>query len=146
MFFKSVRTCSLWNWCSVPPARLGFKGYVCSFVACRADVLPVRYIFSTRWYCVTVPCGGGVEYLHSSPAISRRWRKANPLPGIYPGYPAPRGYKHGDLALQVGESRIWDSKTWSCVPLESDLRMTALTRTSRNCIRHTHPLVREHFT
>jgi hypothetical protein len=63
------------------------------------------------------PCGGGVEYLHRSPASRTRRRK--------------------------GKSRIWDSKIWSRVPLDSDPRMTALARTSSNCKQQTHPLVRE---
>jgi hypothetical protein len=64
-----------------------------------------------------LPCGGGVEYLHHNPASRRRRRKGN--------------------------SRIWDSKIWSKVPREPDLKMTALARTRRNCIRQTRPLVRE---
>jgi hypothetical protein len=32
--------------------------------------------------------------------------------GLYLGHPVPEGYKYGDLALQAGESRIWDSKLW----------------------------------
>jgi hypothetical protein len=64
-----------------------------------------------------IPCEGGVEYLHSSPASRRRRRK--------------------------GKSRIWDSKIWSRVPGDSDPRMTALARTSSNCKRQTRPLARE---
>jgi hypothetical protein len=41
---------------------------------------------------VQLPCGGGFEYLHRSPASRRRRRKGNPVPG---------GYKYWDLALQV---------------------------------------------
>jgi hypothetical protein len=59
------------------------------------------------------------------------------------GHPLPGGYKYGDLALQVGESRIWDSKMWSWAPRDSDPRMTALARPSSNCKRQTDPLVRE---
>jgi hypothetical protein len=44
---------------------------------------------------------------------------------------------------RLGESRIWDSKIWSWVPRYSDLRMTALARTSSNCKRQTRSLVRE---
>jgi hypothetical protein len=44
---------------------------------------------------------------------------------------------------RLGESRIWDSKIWSWVPQESDLRMTALARTNCNCKLQTCPLVRE---
>jgi hypothetical protein len=57
----------------------------------------------------SIPCGGGVEYLHRSPASRRRRRK--------------------------GKSRIWGSKIWSRVPRGSDLIMTALARTSSNCKR-----------
>jgi hypothetical protein len=62
-----------------------------------------------------IPCKGGVEYLHRSPASRRRWRK--------------------------GESRIWDSKIWSRVSQDSDQRMTELARASSNCKRQTRPLV-----
>jgi hypothetical protein len=34
-----------------------------------------------------VPCGGGVEYLHRSPASRRRRRKGNPVPGGITGPP-----------------------------------------------------------
>jgi hypothetical protein len=44
------------------------------------------------------PCGGGLEYLHSSPASRKRRGKGNPVPGGITG-----GYKNEDLALQVGE-------------------------------------------
>jgi hypothetical protein len=30
--------------------------------------------------------------------------------GVQPGHPVPGGYKYWDLVLQVGNSRIWDSK------------------------------------
>jgi hypothetical protein len=54
----------------------------------------------------SIPCGGGIEYLHHSPASPRRRRKA--------------------------KSRIWGSKQWSRVPWDSDPRMTALARASSN--------------
>jgi hypothetical protein len=63
------------------------------------------------------PCGGGVEYLHRSPASRRRQRK--------------------------GKFRIWDSKIWSRFPRDSDPRMTALARTSSNCKRQTRTMARE---
>jgi hypothetical protein len=31
---------------------------------------------------------------------------------VYPGHPAPGGYKYRDLALQGGKSRIGDNKMW----------------------------------
>jgi hypothetical protein len=49
----------------------------------------------------------------------------------------------GSWPLRLGESRIWDSKIWQRVPRDTDLKMTALARTSSNCIRQTRPLVRE---
>jgi hypothetical protein len=60
------------------------------------------------------PCGGGVDYLHRSPASRRRRQK--------------------------GKSRIWDSQIWSGVPRDSDSRMNALARASSNCKCQTHPL------
>jgi hypothetical protein len=50
------------------------------------------------------PCGGGVEYFHRDPESRRRRRK--------------------------GKSQIWDSKIWSRVRRNSELRKTALARTS----------------
>jgi hypothetical protein len=78
------------------------------------------------WLCVCVcgseiqfPCGGGVEYLHRSPASRRRRQK--------------------------GKSRIWGSKIWSQVPRDSDprIRVNARARASSNCKWQIHPLVRE---
>jgi hypothetical protein len=66
---------------------------------------------------IKLPCGGGVEYLHCDPASRRRRRK--------------------------GKSRVWDSKIWSRVPRDSDLRKTALARASSIHKRQTRPLVRE---
>jgi hypothetical protein len=59
------------------------------------------------------PCGGGVEYLHRSPASRRR-----------------RGKK---------KSGIWDSNIWSRVARGSDPKMTALARSSGNCKRKPRP-------
>jgi hypothetical protein len=50
---------------------------------------------------LSIPCGGGVEYLHRSPA-TRRSREENPVPGVITGPPCSWGYKYGALALQVG--------------------------------------------
>jgi hypothetical protein len=54
----------------------------------------------------TIQLGGGIEYLHRSPASRRKRRKE--------------------------KSRIRDSKIWSRVPLDSDPRMTALARASNS--------------
>jgi hypothetical protein len=64
-----------------------------------------------------LPCGGGVEYLHRDPASRRRRRK--------------------------GKSQIWDSRIWSLVPRDSDLRKTELARASSIYKRQTRSLVRE---
>jgi hypothetical protein len=64
-----------------------------------------------------LPCEGGVEYLHRSPASRRTRRKE--------------------------KSRIGDSKIWPRVPWDSDPRMTALKRARNSCKRQTRPLVRE---
>jgi hypothetical protein len=71
-----------------------------------------------------IPCGGGIEYLHRTPASL----KGNPMPG---------GYKYGDLALQVGGfSRI------GTIKYGLDSRGTALARTSSNNKFQTRALVR----
>jgi hypothetical protein len=62
-------------------------------------------------------CGVRVEYLHCDPASYRRWWK--------------------------GKSQIWDSKIWSWVPVDLDLRKTVLARASSIYKRHIRPLVRE---
>jgi hypothetical protein len=49
----------------------------------------------------------------------------------------------GTLSSRLGESRIWGSNMWSWVLRDSDLRMNALARTSSNCKRQIHPLIRE---
>jgi hypothetical protein len=64
-----------------------------------------------------VPYGGGVEYLHRIPASRRRRRK--------------------------GKSRIWDIKIWPRILRDSDPKMTAMARASKNCKRQTRPLVSE---
>jgi hypothetical protein len=63
--------------------------------------------------------------------------------GIWFGHPVPGGYKYGDLALQVGETRVCDSKIWSWDPQDSGPKMIALVKASSNCKRHTRPFVRE---
>jgi hypothetical protein len=65
----------------------------------------------------SIPCGGGVEYLHRSLASRRRRQK--------------------------GKSLILGNKMWSRVPRDWDPKITALARTSSNCKRQTRPLVRE---
>jgi hypothetical protein len=58
--------------------------------------------------------------------------QAEELWGRQLGHPVPRGYKYGDLGSGLEESRIWDSKMWSWVQRDSDLRMNALARPSSN--------------
>jgi hypothetical protein len=75
-------------------------------------------IRSRFWMSISASCMEvGVGYLHRIPASSRRRRK--------------------------GRSRIWDIKMWSRVLRDSDPRMTALAKASRNYKRQTRPLVRE---
>jgi hypothetical protein len=52
----------------------------------------------------------------------------------------------GTWTSKLGKSWIWDTKIWSWVPQDSNLRMTALTRIRSNCRRQTHPFVREDVT
>jgi hypothetical protein len=83
-------------------------------------------------------CGGGLEYLHRSPAKTEpniwwcNWAT------LFLG-----DINMGPWTSRFGESRIWVSKIWSWFPRDSDLRMTALARTNSNCKRQTRPLVRE---
>jgi hypothetical protein len=87
------------------------KGYVK-----RTDETKGRrliYIIESR----ITSCGGGVEYLHRSPASRRRRRKR--------------------------KFRIWDRKIWSRVPRDSYPRMIARTMASSNCKLQIRPLIRE---
>jgi hypothetical protein len=84
----------------------------------HTDTIPLLwYIRRCSYYKTPFPCQGWVEYLHHSLANGRRWWKR--------------------------KSQIWDSKIWSQVPWDSDLRVTALARASSNCKWQTHPLDRE---
>jgi hypothetical protein len=84
----------------------------------------------------------GSNYLHCSPES----RKSDGKRTQYRGYNWATLFlgcknNYGDLGSRLGESRIWDSKMWSWVLRDSDLRMNALARVSSNCKRQTHPLV-----
>jgi hypothetical protein len=89
-----------------------------SDIFCAAQSVPRLYKEDRHLPLKRVlPCGGGIEYLHRNPTCRKRRRK--------------------------GKSRIWDSKIWSRVPWEKDLKMTALSRTRSNCKRQTRPLDRK---
>jgi hypothetical protein len=85
--------------------------------ACSLSVDTRKYQVKRSRLAFCSPCGGGVEYLHRSPAGRRRRQK--------------------------GKSRNWESKIWSPVPRFSDPRMNALAKTSSNCKWQIHPLVRK---
>jgi hypothetical protein len=96
------------------------------FCMCRWPLLaqpfsgPSPLGLATVFYClrwIRNPCGGGVEYLHRDPASRKRRRN--------------------------GKSQVWDSKIWSRVPMDSDLRKTAFGRPSSIYKGQTRPLVRE---
>jgi hypothetical protein len=87
------------------------------------------------------PLGGGFKNIHRSPASRRRRRKMEPSAW---GITGP--LCSGTWPSRLEESRIWNSKMWSWAPRGSDLRMILLTRTSSNCRRQTHPLVKECVT
>jgi hypothetical protein len=46
------------------------------------------------------PCSGRFKYLHQGP-VGWQQRKGNPVPRVKLGHPVCRGYKYGDLAIQV---------------------------------------------
>jgi hypothetical protein len=54
-----------------------------------------------------------------------------------------RDINTGTWPSRLGESQIWDNIMWSWVSRDSNLRVTPLTRTSSNCKRQTHLLVRK---
>jgi hypothetical protein len=90
------------------------------------------FISMIRDLSLSIPCGGGIEYLHRSPASRKRRQKGNPVPGGM-GHPVPGGYKYGDMALQVGGvSRIGTITYGLGSPRDSDPSGTALARTSSN--------------
>jgi hypothetical protein len=67
------------------------------------------------WMCVT--------YLHCSTWSCKRWRKEYLVIRVITEPPFfLRGYKYGDLALQVGEPQVWERKISSWVLRDSDLR------------------------
>jgi hypothetical protein len=68
-----------------------------------------------------------VEAGSNTSTLGLRW-KGDPVPGGITGSPC----SWGTWPFRLGKSRIWDSKTWSWAPQDSDLRMTALARTSSN--------------
>jgi hypothetical protein len=55
------------------------------------------------------------------------------------GHPVRGGYKYRAWPSRLGDSRTWDNKIWSSVPLDSDPRMNALARASNSCKRQTCP-------
>jgi hypothetical protein len=87
------------------------------------------------------PRWGGFQYLHRIHASRRRRQEGNPVPGDITEPPCSCGM--GTWPSRLWESRIWDSKIWPRVPWDSEPRLTALARVSRNCKWQTHFLVRE---
>jgi hypothetical protein len=76
------------------------------------------------------PSGGGVEYLHCSHASRRRQRKGSPVPGGITWPPCSWG-----IQIRGPGPPGWgslESETVICGQ-ESDLKITALARTSSNC-------------
>jgi hypothetical protein len=56
---------------------------------------------------LSLQVGGGLEYLHCSPARRKRQVvrddvKGNRCPGVWLGHSVPGGYKYENLSLQVG--------------------------------------------
>jgi hypothetical protein len=49
-----------------------------------------------------IPRGGGLEYLHRSPASRKRRQTGKAVPEDVTGPPCSWRYKHGNLVLQVG--------------------------------------------
>jgi hypothetical protein len=104
----------------------------------------IRYITKCCQQLVETPRGGGFEYLHGSPASRRRRRKGDPNAWVFNWATLFLGdVNTGTWPSRLRESRIWDSKIWSWILRDSDLRMTALARATSICKRQTPPLVRE---
>jgi hypothetical protein len=78
------------------------RNFFCLFSCYLPSTNPgLRHLYSYSYTDMSfIPCGGGFEYFHCSPASRRRRRK--------------------------GKSRIGESKIWSRVPRDSDPRMTSL--------------------
>jgi hypothetical protein len=121
---------------------------VCACIRCRGNFCTYQLSSNDKviFTAQGVPCGGGIEYLHRSPASRKRRRKGTQCPEVYLGHPVPLGYKYRDLALQVGGvSRIGTMK----YVLESHGTQTESNcagETSSNSKLQTHPLVREGAT
>jgi hypothetical protein len=113
------------------------RGVICAIRAEAASGKNLELWVSER------KCGGEFEYLQRSLANRRRRWKWNPVPVINWAT-----LYLGDLNIRVwsirlGDSRIWDSKIWLWVQRDLDSKMTARARTSSNCKRQIHRLVRE---
>jgi hypothetical protein len=69
------------------------------------EVFLMGFFFVLNRFLSTEYCfqyGGGIKYLHRSPASCRRRHKGNPVLGGITGPPCSWGYKYGHLVLQVG--------------------------------------------
>jgi hypothetical protein len=73
-------------------------------------VLNTQYLVKNVWWSSGTPCGGGFEYLHRSPASSRRRRKWNPVPGIITGPSCSRGDRN---------TGNWPSPGWESLECET---------------------------
>jgi hypothetical protein len=73
-------------------------------------------------------CGGGVEYSTVALRVVGCEGIGNQCLGYNWATRFLRDINTGTCPSRLGESRIWDSKMWSRVPRDSDLRMTALVK------------------
>jgi hypothetical protein len=96
---------------------------------------------SKSWLCKQQPllCSAGSLMC----SVASRLKRTGNAGGVF-CTSTPRVYDSTDGVLL--SNALEDSKMWSRDPLQSDLRMTELTRTSSNCKLETHPLVREEVT
>jgi hypothetical protein len=70
----------------VPENEEWYRGY---YRAATRNALTMVSIHLRPQYCLNsvFPCGGGLKYLHGSPASRKRLRKGNPVPGGITGPP-----------------------------------------------------------
>jgi hypothetical protein len=64
---------------------------VSNYVCIKQMSLYITFLIVFIYIYMYDPCGGGLEYLHRSPASRKRRQKGNPVPGIITGPPCSRG-------------------------------------------------------
>jgi hypothetical protein len=87
-----------------------------NLLSCLFGAIPEGYIYRD----LSLQVGGGLEYLHRSPASRKRRRKGNPVPEGLAGPPCSWGIWIREPGPPGWGSLSWDSKVWFRVLSDSD--------------------------